>query len=174
MEREPNSYRWRQNSYHLHSLHPFSKLFQRSSALSAHALYSQPSHLNPAGSCIQCIMATLESIPGAGSLVKKLVLEEKRSHSYVSEVLKAVFPYVSRGLSWRSVRRYCERNNVHRTSRLQDCVVDRLVLTNIQKVCYIVSNLSKEIMPCETCMFTDNFSTLNHCSNLVNQHATMK
>jgi hypothetical protein len=79
-------------------------------------------------------MATLESIAAAGSLVKKLVLEENRSHSDVSEVLKAVFPTVTRGLSWRSVRRYCERNNIHRTSRLHGDVVDRLVLTNVQKV----------------------------------------
>ena len=55
--------------------------------------------------------------------VKKLVYEGK-SHEEISEILKATFPIIVRGLSVRSVRRFCSMNDIHRCkdSRLDEIV----------------------------------------------------
>lgn len=63
------------------------------------------------------------------------MVEEKRTAAEVSIALNRAFPHISRGLSTRSIRRYCASNGIHSTSRLKDDVVDRLVSTNILKVC---------------------------------------
>ena len=44
--------------------------------------------------------------------VKKLVYEGK-SHEEISEILKAIYPSIVRGLSVRSVRRFCSMNTIH-------------------------------------------------------------
>ena len=67
-------------------------------------------------------------------LIREMVLVDNRSHLYVSEALKAKFPDISRGLSSRSIRRYCAANGIHRTSRLPEDALDRVVRTSIQKV----------------------------------------
>ena len=79
-------------------------------------------------------MAVLESVPAADSIIRKLVVEEKRSYSDVSTVLKATFPQIAKGFSCRSIRRYCKQENIQKTSRLEQHAVDRLVETSIQKV----------------------------------------
>ena len=55
--------------------------------------------------------------------VKKLVYEGK-SHEEISEILKATYPSIVRGLSVRSVRRFCSMNSIHRCkdSRLDEIV----------------------------------------------------
>ena len=55
--------------------------------------------------------------------VKKLVYEGK-SHEEISEILKATYPSIIRGLSVRSVRRFCSMNDIHRCkdSRLHEIV----------------------------------------------------
>ena len=78
--------------------------------------------------------AFLASVPGVDSFIRKLVIEEKRSHLYISEELKKRYPTVSRGLSARTVRRYCADNGIHKTSRLNEDAIDRLVRTNIERV----------------------------------------
>ena len=55
--------------------------------------------------------------------VKKLVYEGK-SHEELSEILKATYPSIVRGLSGRSVRRFCSMNSIHccKDSRLGEIV----------------------------------------------------
>ena len=83
------------------------------------------------------LMAVLKEVPAAGVLIRRLVEEENQGHVDVSERLKEAFPHLSRGLSPRTVRRYCAENGIHKTSRLEGCAVNRLVRTGIQKVCAI-------------------------------------
>ena len=54
---------------------------------------------------------------------KKLVYEGK-SHEEISEILKATYPSIVRGLSVRSVRRFCSMNSIHccKDSRLDEII----------------------------------------------------
>ena len=79
-------------------------------------------------------MSTLETLPGVYSLISKRVKEERRSHKQISEELKVLYPGV-RGLSVRSVRRFCDGHDIHTTSRLSDEDLDRVVSSSIAKVC---------------------------------------
>ena len=55
--------------------------------------------------------------------VKKLVYEGK-SHEEISEILKATYLSIVRGLSVRSVRRFCSKNGIHccEDSRLDEII----------------------------------------------------
>ena len=66
-------------------------------------------------------------------LVRKMVEEEGRSHGEISQILKRSL-HVSRGLSTRAVRRYCANNNIHRTARLGERVLDVIMETCVAKV----------------------------------------
>lgn len=68
----------------------------------------------------------MDSIPGIVSIVSQWVVQERRTHSYVSEQLKHMYP-ATRGLSVRSVERFCSRHNIHASSRLTDADVDEAV-----------------------------------------------
>ena len=81
------------------------------------------------------IMSVLSSLPSADLLIRKMVIDEGRTLSEVCVALKSAYPHISRGLSERSIRRYCAANNIHASSRLKDSAVDRVVWTNILKVC---------------------------------------
>ena len=70
-------------------------------------------------------MATLEKLPAIHALISKRVKEERKSHKQISVELKGLYPGV-RGLSIRSVRRFCE--SMTYTLR------DRVVSSSIAKV----------------------------------------
>ena len=78
-------------------------------------------------------MTTLATIPGVYDLVRKLVVEDRRSHQDVSNELKRRHP-TTRGLSKRSVRRFCETFNIHATSRLSDSELDATVRNCVTRV----------------------------------------
>ena len=80
------------------------------------------------------MLTALESVPGGDTAIRKMVVEQKITHSGVSEALKRMYPSVTRGFSSRSVRRYCGKHGIHATSRFEDGAVDRIVRTGIQKV----------------------------------------
>ena len=79
-------------------------------------------------------MAALSFLPAADSTIRRMVIEEKRTHSEVCRELMDSFPHLTRCLSTRSIRRYCADNNIHKTSRLKNNLLDHLVVTSIQKV----------------------------------------
>ena len=90
--------------------------------------------------CSNLEMATLAMIPGIHSLVKELIVQDRKTHQHVSDVLKRRYP-MRRGLSPRSVRRFCETFNIHATSRISDCDLDASVrhcITRVSMKCAIL------------------------------------
>ncbi len=79
-------------------------------------------------------MATLESLPNTEALVRNLIETRRLTHTEVAEELKLRYPSTDKGISVRSVQRFCSAHNIHRTSRLQEQEVDRLVSINAMKV----------------------------------------
>ena len=77
-------------------------------------------------------MATLEFLP-VRDIISKGVIERRKTHKQISDELKLLYPGV-RGLSARSVRRYCENHNVHSSSMVSDGDLDRIVSSSIAKV----------------------------------------
>ena len=68
--------------------------------------------------------AKMESI--SKDFIRKLVYEGK-SHEEISEILKTTYPSIVRGLSVRSVRRFC-LNDIHRCKDSElDTIVDKCV-----------------------------------------------
>ena len=59
--------------------------------------------------------------------------EEQKSHNQISVKLNGLYPGV-RGLSIRSVRRFCEKHDIHATSLLTNEDLDRVVSSSIAKV----------------------------------------
>ena len=56
--------------------------------------------------------------------VMKLVQEDKSHEEILSEILKATYPSIVRGLSVRSVRRFCSTNDIH---CCKDSTLDEIV-----------------------------------------------
>ena len=80
------------------------------------------------------VMALLNSIPGIDQILHQKVVVERKSYQVVSLELREAYPRISRGLSSRSVRRYCSENGIHGTSRLTDTELDRLVSSSVSMV----------------------------------------
>ena len=76
----------------------------------------------------------MNSIPGIEQLVRLKVVTERKSHRIVSQELKDAYPNLARGLSERSVRRFCSLNRIHVTSRLTDTNLDRVVSSSVSMV----------------------------------------
>ena len=87
---------------------------------------------------------SLRSIPGIESLLKKKVVDERKSYETVSQELKSAYPSLTRGLSARSIRRYCSDHGIQSTSRLTDAQMDRVVAAQVAKV-YTVLNWDTEV-----------------------------
>ena len=81
-------------------------------------------------------MAVLETIPGVEDYIWKRIIEDRATYQVVSEELKLQHPWISRGLSSRSIRRFCEAHahDFHAMSRLADNQLDMVVKTSIHKV----------------------------------------
>lgn len=76
--------------------------------------------------------AVLESLPNVLLFVSKKI-EELKTHKQISDELRQLYPNV-RGLSARSVRRFCDTHEIYRSSKLSNKDLDRAVLTSIGKV----------------------------------------
>ena len=79
-------------------------------------------------------MALLNSIPGIEQLLQQKVIVERMSYHAISSELGELYPNIARGLSPRSVRRFCNQIGVRRTSRLQANELDRVVSTCVSEV----------------------------------------
>ena len=78
-------------------------------------------------------MASLQSIQGISDLIERKVGHECKTHRQVSEDLKRLFPGQS-GLNTTSVRGFCSEEGIHRSSRVSDTQLDRVVATTVAKV----------------------------------------
>ena len=78
-------------------------------------------------------MAALERIDGVKDWLAQKIITERRSYAHVSKELQELCPHL-RGLSSRSIRRFCSNNGIHATSRLTDSQLDRVVASNTSKV----------------------------------------
>ena len=56
------------------------------------------------------------------------------THQQVSETLQARFPNISRGLSVRSVRRFCDQHSIHKPSGAE---LDSIVEDAVSEVCWL-------------------------------------
>ena len=84
-------------------------------------------------------MAALGRIPGIEAFIKHRVETQFKSHKDVSEELKRLYPGMGRGVSYMSVRRFCTEHNIHKTARITDHCLDRLVSQNFLKVSLIIA-----------------------------------
>ena len=75
-------------------------------------------------------MALLETIPGVEDYIRKHIIEDRATQQVVDEELKLQHPWISRGLSSRSIRRFCEVHDFYATSRLADNQFDMMVKTS--------------------------------------------
>ena len=78
-------------------------------------------------------MAGLDRIDGIKDWLAQKIITERRSYAHVSKELQELYPHL-RGLSSRSIRRFCSTNGIHATSRLTDSQLDRVVASNTSKV----------------------------------------
>ena len=87
-------------------------------------------------------MAALESM-NAVEYVRQLVEVEKKTHNEISIILKQVYPEVV-GLSERTVRRFCARNNIHSRNRnLSREDLDAVVSSAVAEVSKLISIFPK-------------------------------
>lgn len=77
-------------------------------------------------------MASLEEL-GVLDLVRRRV-EDGTTHKVIAEELRRLFPGVRRGISPRSVRRFCMKHHLHATSRLPSEALDILVAYGVGMV----------------------------------------
>lgn len=75
----------------------------------------------------------MEEITGIETMVKQMVELHRQTHEKVSEELQKMFPG-KRGLSSRSVRRFCSEKGIHSSSRLEQLQLSQAVANAISKV----------------------------------------
>ena len=78
-------------------------------------------------------MSAIERLIGAEAMVRQMDSVEGRTHQEVSEELQIQYPDV-KGLSSRSVRRFCTNSDIHRTSRLEAQQLSRVVASGVSRV----------------------------------------
>ncbi len=79
-------------------------------------------------------MATIESLPGAFILITRMIVDDRMTHKQASDEIKRCYPTVTRGISERSVRRFCDDNGIHVTSRLSDMELDNRIRVCVARV----------------------------------------
>ena len=78
-------------------------------------------------------MAALERIDGIKSFIYENIVVERKSYKEVSEALQQRYPGL-KGLSDRSVRRFCRQHGIHATSRLSQTELARVISSAVCQV----------------------------------------
>jgi hypothetical protein len=78
-------------------------------------------------------MRIRSTIPGIEGFIKQKVVIERNSYEYVSDELRRLYPTV-RGLSARSVRRFCKEHDFQYTAHLTEHKLDLVGTSFISKV----------------------------------------
>ncbi len=89
-------------------------------------------------------MAAMDSIPRVYELIRKMVVEERRTHKDISFELQRRCPSIKRGLSERSVRRYMD---IHPTSRIRDAFLDATIRYCVTRVNFNNTVIINSTMP---------------------------
>ena len=76
----------------------------------------------------------MEKIPGLYTQVRHDMMEAGKTYAQIAEELQARHPG-ERGLSVRSVRRFCFNHGIRSSSGLSDAHLDKVVASGIAKVC---------------------------------------
>ena len=90
----------------------------------------------PVGQKVLCafacsLLAPMDSI--CVKYVEHLVFTEQKSHRQISEILKSKYPN-RKGLSERSVRRFCKDRGISKRANLSDESLDDMVKESVRKV----------------------------------------
>lgn len=75
----------------------------------------------------------MEKITRLSELIHREIVVAKKTHAQVAEELQDAFPG-ERGFSTRSVRRFCDRHDIHSRSQLSEQQIDTAVASAISKV----------------------------------------
>ena len=67
------------------------------------------------------------------ALITEKITEENFTYEQLSTFLQHLFPG-KRGFSIRSLQRYCSKENIHKTSRLNDIELNETVLSSVIQV----------------------------------------
>ena len=80
------------------------------------------------------IMAALE---GLEDLIREKIEQDRWSHAQLSDFLKHSYPGVQ-GFSIRSIQRFCQEKNIHKTSRVTEQELDEAVSDAVSRVCSLL------------------------------------
>ena len=80
-------------------------------------------------------MAVLKSLPGIEDQLRRLLFSERMTHEQIGADLRRRYPGL-RGLSARSVRRFCSSEGLGKTSRLTSHELDKVVTGYVRKVIF--------------------------------------
>ena len=76
-----------------------------------------------------------DGLAGIEDVIREAVEKWSLTHAQISARLRTAYPSL-RGLSAASVKRFCLSKNIHRTARLDQSTLDRLVHLNVMRVRY--------------------------------------
>ena len=83
------------------------------------------------------LMAGLEHLE---SLIREKVEKERWTHDRLSDFLQRAYPGV-RGLSVRSLQRFCSEKGIHKTARISEQELDRVVADAVAKVNHALAKM---------------------------------
>ena len=88
----------------------------------------------------RCIVETMAALEGLESLIREKIEQDQWSHAQLSDFLKLSYPGVQ-GFSIRSLQRFCQEKNIHKTSRVTDQELDEAVSNAVSKVCSLLQHM---------------------------------
>ena len=79
-------------------------------------------------------MCTIDKFDDMESFIRYKIEVENCSQKELSALLQQSFPGM-KGLSVRSLQRFCSSQDIHRTSRLEEDELDQVVEESVNQVC---------------------------------------
>jgi len=79
-------------------------------------------------------LSILDEVVGLKSFIQVKLVEERLTYQELSKVLQEMFPG-QKGLSTRTLQRYCSCEGIQKTSKLSDNDLDRAIKEAISEVC---------------------------------------
>ena len=86
------------------------------------------------------IVETMAALEGLEGLIREKIEQDRWSHAQLSDFLKLSYPGVQ-GFSIRSLQKFCQEKNIHKTSRVTDQELDEAVSNAVSKVCSLLQHM---------------------------------